>query len=73
MSHDLSWNKHINQVRSKANKSLGFVRRNLRINSPIIKVQAYKSLVRPQVEYCMTVWDPYTQKTNTNFPLVYDL
>ena len=38
------------------------LRRNLRINSPTLKSIAYKSLVRPTVEYASTVWDPYTQQ-----------
>jgi hypothetical protein len=39
--------------------SLGFLHRNLHIKSRKIKEQAYKSLVRPQLEYATTVWDPY--------------
>ena len=58
---DLSWNEHINNVCSKANKTLGFLRRNLRIGSRGIKETAYKTLVRPIMEYAATVWDPHTQ------------
>ena len=43
---------------SKANQTLGFLKRNLRINSSTVKEKAYKSLVRPKLEYCSTVWDP---------------
>ena len=35
-------------------------RRNLRIPSRQIKTNAYKTLVRPQIEYSSSVWDPYT-------------
>ena len=70
ISQDLSWNNHISQVCSKANKTLGFVRRNLKINSPAIKAQAYKALVRPQMEYAATVWDPYTQKNKHQLEMV---
>ena len=58
---DLSWNEHINNVCSKTNKTLGFQRRNLKISSREIKVMAYKTLVRPNMEYAATVWDPLTQ------------
>ena len=61
ISEDLSWNRHINQVCSKAGMTLGMIKRNLKINSPRIKEQAYSSLVRPVMEYGSAVWDPYTQ------------
>lgn len=57
---NLKWNSHIDNMTSKANQTLGFVRRNLRISSPVIKERAYKGLVRPKVEYASTVWNPYT-------------
>ena len=58
---DLKWNKHIDNITSKAKKPLGFVKRNLKTSSPPLKTQAYQTLVRPIVEYSSTVWDPYTQ------------
>lgn len=60
LSADLKWNNHIQQMTSKANKSLSFIRRNLQINSKSVKDRAYQSLVRPKLEYCCSVWDPYT-------------
>ena len=57
-SHDLKWNAHINSISSKANQTLGFRKHNLRINSSTIKENAYKSIVRPKLEYCNTEWDP---------------
>lgn len=35
------------------------LRRNLKPCSPHIKDIAYKTLVRPQLEYCSVIWDPY--------------
>ena len=58
----LQWDQHINYITSKANKTLGFLRRNLKIPPIRIKEQAYITLARPLVEYASTVWDPYTQK-----------
>lgn len=59
---DLSWTEHINNVCSKANKTLGFLRRNLKISSRRIKETAYKTYIRPIMEYTTTVWDPHTQQ-----------
>ena len=58
ISSTLSWKDHINAISSKANSTLGFLRRNLSIESRSIKERAYFALVRPQLEYCATVWDP---------------
>ena len=52
---------------AKANRTLGFVRRNLRGATHTAKAQAYISLVRPQLEYCSTIWSPHQQN------LVHDL
>ena len=61
LAEDLSWNSHINKIASKANKTLGFVRRNLHSCPKHIKEMSYKTLVRPILQYCSTVWDPHTQ------------
>jgi hypothetical protein len=60
---DLSWKPHIQKTCKKANKSLSFLRRNLKISNPEIKETAYKGLVRPITEYSCSVWDPH-QKTH---------
>ena len=61
LASDLSWKPHIAATTAKANRSLGFLKRNLQVSSPPIKEKAYISLVRPQLEYATTVWDPYHQ------------
>ena len=60
ISHDLRWNKHVENTTNKANNTLNFLRRNVNVSNPKVKEQAYKSLVRPILEYGSTVWDPYT-------------
>ena len=67
ISKDLSWNTHINNITSTANKTLGFVKRNVVTKNKDIKNMAYmyNSLVRAQVEYALAVWSPYT-KENIN-------
>ena len=54
----------MNQVTKRANQTTAFLRRNLSSCSKDVKAQCYKSLVRPQLEYAATTWDPYT-KTNS--------
>ena len=61
ISSDLDWGEHINNITSKASRSLGFLHRNLHISSKTIKEKAYMTLVRPQMEYATTVWDSYHQ------------
>ena len=62
ITSDLRWNDHINLITNRANSSLAFIKRNIRIPCPRIKAIAYKSLVRPHVEYASAVWDPFTAK-----------
>ena len=57
----LSFNEHIKNVAAKANKTLGFLRRNLAKCSEDVKSRAYTTLVRPQLEYASASWDPATQ------------
>ena len=59
----LDWGEHINNICNKANKTLGFLRRNLNIGSTSVKATAYKSFVRPTVEYACTVWDPHQKSS----------
>ena len=53
----ITWSDHITSVVAKANAALGFVRRNVITSSEIIKVTAYKQLVRPLMEYASAAWD----------------
>jgi len=57
ITSDLCWTNHINSIFGKANKTLGFLHRNLNIGSTTTKQNAYNynSLVRPIVEYASTV------------------
>ena len=55
ISHDLRWDKHIDYITSKANSTLGFLRRNINISNPQIKERSYKTLVRPILEYSQSV------------------
>ena len=43
----------------KANRMLGLINRTIVFKSPDILLNLYKALVRPHVEYCSTVWNPF--------------
>ena len=64
IDNKLSWNSHVDQVTKRANQTTAFPRRNLSSCSKDVKAQCYKSLVRTQLEYAATCWDPYV-KTNS--------
>ena len=68
ITSDLRWHVHINSISLKANRSLGFLRRNLNVSSIQIKTQAYFTFVRPILENSYTVWDPYTATQTRNDP-----
>ena len=56
----LSWNVHVNHTIKKANKTRCFLQRNLKSCSSEVKLQCYKTYVRPILEYASVVWDPHT-------------
>ena len=59
ISNNLKWDTHIDRISASANKTIGFIRRNLRPCTVEARSTAYKALVRPTLEYCCSVWDPY--------------
>jgi len=61
LTPNMTWNAHIDMTTQKANNTLAFLRRNLGSCPQQTKEACYKSLVRPQVEYASTVWDPPTK------------
>ena len=70
ISRDLSWTNHVKKVTSKANRALGFVRRNLSSCPRPVKVQMYQALVRPHLEYAATAWDPYHMNNINSLEMV---
>ena len=58
ITNDLKWNTHVSNICSKANRTLGFLRRNLATCPRDVKESTYKGLVRPVFEYDCSVWDP---------------
>ena len=59
ISETLNWKTHILDMKNRANKTLGCIKKNLHSSPERVKAQAYTSLVRPILEYGSTAWDPY--------------
>ena len=57
-----SWDYHINYICAKANKILGLIRRTFGPNNSEKVSTAYKTSVRPILEYSCQVWNPYLVK-----------
>ncbi|MEW8546320.1 MAG: reverse transcriptase family protein, partial [Candidatus Thiodiazotropha sp.] len=62
ISNGLSWNPHVDRIVGSANRTLGFIRRNIKTKMPRVREKAYNTLVRPQLEYASAVWDPHTKE-----------
>ena len=60
ITNDLKWN--ISKICTKANRTLGFLRRTLFSCPQNVKEAAYKGMVRPNLEYGSSVWDPHPDK-----------
>ena len=58
LSNTLPWNKHVENVAAKGNRTLGCVKRNVRECSIPVKTASYTTLVRPALEYASSVCDP---------------
>lgn len=67
---NLKWDSHISNICNKANSTLGFLKRNLKISSTSLKQQAYTTLVRPSLEYACSVWDPHTQADKNKIEMI---
>lgn len=70
ITDNLQWETHITGLTAKANRTLGFLRRNLRNCPRQLRQLAYFSLVRSRLEYAATIWDPHLAKDITRVEAV---
>ena len=63
LSNKLDWTKHVDSVAGKATKTLGLLRRNLSFAPSKTRAMAYKTIVRPQVEYASPIWNPHNKSS----------
>ena len=50
------------EASKKANSTLGIIRGTIVTRDKDTILRLYKSLVRPQLEYCIQVWSPYLKQ-----------
>ena len=62
ITNDLKWKTHISNFCTKANRTLGFLRRSLFSCPQNVKEAPYKGMVHPILEYASSVWDLHTDK-----------
>ena len=58
VTNDLKWDYHISQSLSKAKQCVGWVSRSVISREKAVMLNIYKSLVRPNLEYCVQLWNP---------------
>ena len=63
ITDSMDWGQHVSEISSKATKTLGFLRRNLAFAPTCrsTKEVAYKTLVRPKLEYAAPIWSPHSK------------
>ena len=58
---NLQFDKHVANICAKANRTVGITKHTLsRIDIDMFRI-LHKSLVRPILEYCSSVWSPYVK------------
>jgi len=62
MSKDLKVSRQCQESFSKANQMLGLISRIIKYKNQEVLFNLYKSMVRPHLEYCCTVWSPHYMK-----------
>ena len=66
----MRWNKKVDLVVGKANRSIGLLRRNFSNCSRQVRKQLYLALVRAHLEYACEVWSPYTKELKQRIEMV---
>lgn len=70
ISQNLNWSFHVSKIVNNANRALGYLRRNLHLAPPSVKLLAYKTLIRPKLEYASAIWDPFQINLSKSIELI---
>ena len=70
LSSKMQWNKAVDHMIGKANKTLELLKRNLSSCSSHMKEKLYLSLVRLHLQYSCEVWSPSTKELKHRLEMV---
>ena len=62
LNQKVKWNQHCDLICSTANGTLGLLRRVLGDCTSRCEIECLITLVRPQLEYASSTWNPYTKR-----------
>lgn len=62
---NLKFDQHIQTTISRSNSLIGLLKRNLAQCSVAAKLTAYSALIRSRLEYCCSIFDPWTVSLTT--------
>ena len=62
INNKLKWDEQVIQATLKANSALGILKRTFVHWNARLLVKLYTTYVRPNLEYCSSVWNPYRKK-----------
>ncbi|CAF0783566.1 unnamed protein product [Brachionus calyciflorus] len=62
ISNDLKWANHVNYGVNKANRMLGMIKRAFKYIDCKSFLLLYQALVRPHLDYAVSVWNPYLKQ-----------
>ena len=65
----LTWSTNIDLAINKAMSMIGWVSRNIISRDRLVMLNIYKSIIRPQIEYCVQLWNPQPRHGNWNIIL----
>ena len=60
----LKFSSHVDNVVTKAYQRLGILFRGFSTKNSDFLLRAYKTYIRPILEYCSSIWSPYLLKDN---------
>ena len=58
----MKWADHIQIITNKAYSVIGLLKRTFRTWTSESFIKLYTAYMRPQVEYCLAVWNPHLKK-----------
>ena len=62
ISNDLKWETHVNKISSLAYQRANHILRSFYSTNVWTLLKAYKTYIRPTLEYATTIWSPYLTK-----------